>query len=288
MVSLSNLLVCLGLVVVPTTLAFSDTAPIIIHSNNQDALESNHKYITKFVDVKSKVDEIIKESCSDKNSKLFIYQIEDLSIESDYSWLLNKGSYANVLYHEKNEANYDFNGKCEEKESGTVQFSVLKTGSLQEIYEKHKENKNEVFIIQVLPKFTSGHSLKAIKEKMYNLYNDEDIVISSKRDKQSDNENDAEIEQEIERDFEVAESLASEESDPVSIFDTDKQNKNGTVVKHDNLFTKYQFFTSGIWSGIIISGFLLVILYNALSWLSSLEITYASFEKQIDFDKKNE
>ena len=101
MVSLSNLLVCLGLVVVPTTLAFSDTAPIIIHSNNQDALESNHKYITKFVDVKSKVDEIIKESCSDKNSKLFIYQIEDLSIESDYSWLLNKGSYPNVLYHEK-------------------------------------------------------------------------------------------------------------------------------------------------------------------------------------------
>ena len=76
---------------------------------------------------------------------------------------------------------------------------------------------------------------------MYNLYNDEDIVISGKRDKQSDNENDAEIEQEIERDFEVAESLASEESDPVSIFDTDKQNKNGTVVKHDNLFTKYQF-----------------------------------------------
>ena len=84
-----------------TTLAFSDTAPIIIHSNNQDALESNHKYITKFVDVKSKVDEIIKESCSNKNSKLFIYQIEDLSIESDYSWLLNKGSYPNVLYHEK-------------------------------------------------------------------------------------------------------------------------------------------------------------------------------------------
>ena len=77
---------------------------------------------------------------------------------------------------------------------------------------------------------------------MYNLYNDEDIVISGKRDKQSDNENDAEIEQEIERDFEVAESLASEESDPVSIFDTDKQNKNGTVVKHDNLFTKYQFY----------------------------------------------
>lgn len=121
---------------------------------------------------------------------------------------------------------------------------------------------------------------------MYNLYNDEDIVISSKRDKQSDNENDAEIEQEIERDFEVAESLASEESDPVSIFDTDKQNKNGTVVKHDNLFTKYQFFTSGIWSGIIISGFLLVILYNALSWLSSLEITYASFENKLILIKK--
>lgn len=287
MVLLSNFLVCLGLVV-PSAFAFSDTAPIIIHSNNQDALESNHKYITKFDDIKSKVNDIINKSCSTKNSKTFIYQIEDLNIESQYSWLVNKGGYPNVLYHEKSEVSYDFDGKCEDEELGTVQYSVLKTGSLKEIYENHKENKNEMFIIQVLPKFTSGHSLKAIKEKVYNLYNDEDIVISGKRDKQSDDENDAEIEQEIEHDFEVAESLASEESEPVNIFDTDKQNKNGTVVKHDNLFTKYQFFTSGIWSGIIISGFLLVILYNALSWLSSLEITYASFEKQIDFDKKNE
>ena len=72
MVSLSNLLVCLGLVVVPTTLAFSDTAPIIIHSNNQDALESNHKYITKFVDVKSKVDEIIKKAVVTKQQVIYL------------------------------------------------------------------------------------------------------------------------------------------------------------------------------------------------------------------------
>ena len=51
-----------------------------------------------------------------------------------------------MYYIMKNEANYDFNGKCEEKESGTVQFSVLKTGSLQEIYEKHKENKTRYLL----------------------------------------------------------------------------------------------------------------------------------------------
>jgi hypothetical protein len=55
-----------------------------------------------------------------------------------------------------------------------------------------------------------------------------------------------------------------------------------------SLFTEYQFFTPGIWSCILISFFLLAILYNALIWVSSIEISYGAFEKQVDYEKKNE
>lgn len=55
-----------------------------------------------------------------------------------------------------------------------------------------------------------------------------------------------------------------------------------------SLFTEYQFFTPGIWSCILISLFLLGILYTALVWVGSIEITYNAFDKQVDFEKKNE
>lgn len=56
----------------------------------------------------------------------------------------------------------------------------------------------------------------------------------------------------------------------------------------NSLFTKYQFFTPGIWSCLIVSGLLISVLYIALTWISSIEITYGAFEKQVDFAKKTE
>ncbi|KAI3403439.2 hypothetical protein KGF56_003723 [Candida oxycetoniae] len=174
------------------------------------------------------------------------------------------------------------------------------------------------FVIQVVPTFETYSIMEKIESKLGNLYNNYDTVIVSKRDKEAENKeaentqsvsvlhhlasdsvasdnveakNEAQLQQEIENDFALAEKLALEEdksnSQPITILE-DFNKINSTTTQPNNLFTNYQFFTPGIWSGLIISGFLLLILYAAIDWLSSLELTYASFEKQVDFDKKNE
>ncbi|CAI5759027.1 unnamed protein product [Candida verbasci] len=93
-------------------------------------------------------------------------------------------------------------------------------------------------------------------------------------------------------DFKTEGSPKEDQEKVINLFDNgvvDKRDvdaKNGTGV--DNLFTHYQFFTPGLFSAILVSLFLIFILVNALSWLTSLEITYESFEKQVDLDKKSE
>ncbi|EMG47106.1 hypothetical protein SBY92_000758 [Candida maltosa Xu316] len=266
--------------------AFSDTAPLFVDPLSNDSDWQNElktsKYITKVEEMNDILIRRTEQMCSSEGKVLF-YKVDKLSVAPEYE-IFKERSFKNVLYQDHSNVELSVSDKC----SDSIEYITLESASLEDIVAKSKPN-NKI-IIQVLPTFKTGKSLDAIKEKVYNLYNDEDIVIS-KKDlyEEEEGEDEAEIEQEIENDFERAESLAAESTEAVGIFDTDKNTpSNGTVVKHDNLFTKYQFFTSGIWSGLIVSGLLLFILYGALNWLSSLEISYASFEKQIDYDKKNE
>ncbi|CAG9943161.1 unnamed protein product [Clonostachys rosea f. rosea IK726] len=48
-----------------------------------------------------------------------------------------------------------------------------------------------------------------------------------------------------------------------------------------NLFEKYQFFTPGIFMGLIVVIFLFAILYVGVSALGSLEVSYGAFEKDV-------
>lgn len=61
---------------------------------------------------------------------------------------------------------------------------------------------------------------------------------------------------------------------------SDKQ-KNGTTSDHRPLFEKYQFFTPGLFMGLLITLLLLSILFVALRAISSLEVSYAAFEKEM-------
>ncbi|KIW42390.1 uncharacterized protein PV06_05949 [Exophiala oligosperma] len=47
------------------------------------------------------------------------------------------------------------------------------------------------------------------------------------------------------------------------------------------LFDKYQFFTPGIFMGLLVSFLLLSILYVGISALASLQVTYAAFDKEM-------
>lgn len=285
MVSIVQLSTCFGFVF-PMIMGFSNTGQVMIDAL-AGQLKDDVNQIIKLENFRETLIEETKKICQSENrNNVYIYQVDDIAIKPEEAVLGLK--FNQILYHDDKSVNLTkdmiFDG-CEIKE-----YKQVEQISMQDIFNERKSDEDLV-IVQVLPSFKSKGSLENIKEQVYDLYNDDDIVIQKRGNEQEQEEEDAVIEEEIEHDFEEAESLASEETDPVNILansNKDKQSNNGTTIKHDNLFTKYQFFTSGIWSGIIVSLFLLTILYGALSWLTSLEITYASFEKQVDYDKKNE
>lgn len=55
-----------------------------------------------------------------------------------------------------------------------------------------------------------------------------------------------------------------------------------------NLFQTYQFFTPGVWLALIVSVFLIYVASTAVSWITSIQLSYRAFEKQIEFEKKTE
>ncbi|CAN3373672.1 hypothetical protein DIURU_005475 [Diutina rugosa] len=92
---------------------------------------------------------------------------------------------------------------------------------------------------------------------------------------------------EVSADFAAAYSLLSEEGDqPVTIMKT--ASGDSKVDLGSGLFSEYQFFTPGLLTITFVVLFLVFVLFNAVSWLSSIQITYAAFEKQVDIDKKTE
>lgn len=115
-----------------------------------------------------------------------------------------------------------------------------------------------------------------------------------KRPKRDFFDDEYQLESQIEDDFRAAEAFIAAEGDSMVTaladdFLLDVQAAAASApLKTGNLFTHYQFFTPGIFLALLVSGFLLFVLYTALGWMTSLEISYLSFEKQIDYEKKTE
>lgn len=61
----------------------------------------------------------------------------------------------------------------------------------------------------------------------------------------------------------------------------DDHKENNTTLPEGSLFKRYQFFTTGIFLGYLVLFFLLSILYVGFNALSSLEVTYGAFEKEM-------
>lgn len=63
--------------------------------------------------------------------------------------------------------------------------------------------------------------------------------------------------------------------------DSGSKKGNSTIVDHRPLFEKYQFFTPGLFMGLLVTLLMLSILFVALRAISSLEVSYAAFEKEM-------
>ncbi|KAI5952299.1 hypothetical protein KGF54_003165 [Candida jiufengensis] len=286
--------------------AFSNTAPLLIdtkydiskiipstnHIIHNRKIDQNLPMIYATNNFKDEVN-FNRNNKIDKTDDIVYYQVSlnDWNNIEDKSFIeLNDYLYMkNVFYKDESHVNM-------------IQFRIinvepeqLDSESLSQVIStiKNKNSFPKDFIIQVIPDFITTESshdnkIEEVEEKIINLFNNDEVVVK----KDEEDVEDIKVQQEIESDFAEANRLAEQEDQLVSIMEggdlSDDAPQNSTTYKHDNLFTNYQFFTSGIWSGLIVSGFLLAILYGALSWLTTLEITYASFEKPVDFDKKNE
>lgn len=278
--------------------AFSDTA--IFYSNNQlpSLSNTNHhrQYITESKSIASSLLEYSESICSE-GKQLYIYRVKQLSKGHEHDGLM----LGHVHYPTTNDLNFEMGSSCVVKygEDSRINANVViidveddQQHTIDEFVAKGHEN----LLVQGNPSFKHNQRnhkqfVNDVVEKLFE--NDEvNLVKIVKRDEDVDED---EIEREIEQDFKEAESLAAgrdndndADEDDIPITKPIKISKNNTRHDVDNLFTNYQFFTSGIWLGIIVSLLLLSILYGGISWLASLEVSYPSFEKQVDYDKKNE
>jgi hypothetical protein len=64
----------------------------------------------------------------------------------------------------------------------------------------------------------------------------------------------------------------------ISVHESASQNSSNGTDTSLPLFERYQFFTPGLFMGLLVSSLLLSILYVAISALGSLQVSYAAFD----------
>lgn len=121
-------------------------------------------------------------------------------------------------------------------------------------------------IIQGVPSKTND----AIKQKRTGDY---DVTVES-------------IEKTIREAFEEVEGIIDDNKSESTIAKTEETFSTEKTVIEGGLFAKYTFFTPGIWMGTIVSLIVFFLVSTALSWLSSMQISYKAFDKPFDFEKK--
>lgn len=307
----ANLCLIASHVLLTPVLGFTDTSPF--YSSKQ--LEGKYPYITESGQLLEAIGSLTDDICKNDN-KLVIYRVSNLVHGTKQS----EGTYIkHVHYGSVEELDFPHGSSCNgnkveyminKQPNGTKNIAIAVVD-----IEDGKEHTIDEFtapaggmvIVQGKPSFHKPESkmdgLKHyIEDKVYdNLKMELDFDnVLHKRAKDSDKANDEEekfslIMAEVENDFKAAESFISKEGGDMmmTILDSSKtamaqSDAKPPKVKNPNLFTNYSFFSPGIWMCLVISGFLVSVLYITMSWMTSLEISYKAFDKQIDFEKKTE
>lgn len=268
-----------GIAIIPTVLGFADTAPFY----STQELPEQFPYITRASELSLPLNSLL---CGE--SKVVIYRVSNLKagIKSGH------GTYIKHVFYELPEDLDVINSSCglayyhnnylsdDSNQVVVVDIEDDQTHSIDEFL----KSDGTIVMVQGKPSF---HKAEAKHENVI-----AGLLRKHKRNDASSTEDEEKIAAEVEQDFKAAESLLAQETEiaQATILASSEEENTAPVTKktNSNLFTNYQFFSPGIWMGLIVSGFLLFILSNALSWVSALEISYKAFDKQVDYEKKNE
>ncbi|CAN3486677.1 hypothetical protein DICA1_F37082 [Diutina catenulata] len=263
---LSQVVGTIAAVSIPAVSAFSDTVRVFY----PEAALEGVPYIGEVSDIKDKITEFSELKCSEGTP--FTVYTTSFKLES------TPGSFANVLSKKYINVDSAVAGGCK------VVHRTL--GSEEELAE---EDLSGLWVIQELYQGKSAYD--SAREYLGELW---DRVTPQKRDDSdsSDSSDDEVTEEQVQEEFAQAHSMLQEEGDkPVHIFkgeDPKEDFGNSTLDLGTGLFARYQFFTPGLLSVALVAGLLLYILFEGISWLASIQITYQAFEKQVDIDKKTE
>lgn len=232
------------------------------------AVYVNRPLDTKYVMESGDLVNLINDNAclKDKNPKVSVYNIDQLGSKELLDIANTNGTFVKHVHYNSADNVGDLARVCDQV------VSVKTINSIDDV----DLNDQNLFIIQESPK--TLNSAREVRDEEDE--EDEDISAEFAKAKSMAAEaeaedNDDDDDQYHILDEETPEPSSSESSSPDSPV-------NGS------LFNTYQFFTSGIFMCLIVSFMLLFVLTNALSWVSSIDITYKSFDKQVDFEKKTE
>lgn len=279
-----------------SALAFSDTAPFF--SSRSLGKLSYYEESTNLGPVWTR---FTNDICS-SNKKTIVFRVNNLQHHGDNEI----GSYVEHV-HYKSAADLDLplGDSC-----GSDQVSYQQTIStfdkpltIIDVEDNNVHSVSEftdaikdplvIVVVQGKPSFhkTSSH-LEDIKNFVENKVYDNLNIELGVHHKRSDTEDYDKIAAEVEADFAKAESLVSKyphgQVTALSEASVETSTPSYQKLKNLSLFTEYRFFTPGIWLGLIVSAMLITVLVTALLWIGSLDISYKSFDKQVDYEKKNE
>lgn len=276
------------------TMAFVNTGPLYGNMFDNKAFFEN-QYLIDAQDASSQIGSATEKLCSESNhAPLVFYRVKNLAEGSSDAAQVS----ANVRYDSPKQLDLALHSSCQVHYT-TSQPAHVERGNIYvvDLDDDQEHSANELLsnlghmIVQGKPAGGKSRSLMAgIKGYVG------DLLHGWAKREDEDADEDVEAYAELESAFKAAESmLAQEEGDSfVTALADDKETPSGSkenkikADKKSNLFTKYQFFTPGIWLCLIVSLFLIYVLNTALGWITSIQVTYKSFEKQIDYEKKTE
>lgn len=250
--------------------AFADTASFY----SSVKLGSEFNYITDVNVLSKAVNDYTSKLCQSED-QLKIYRV-DSSFKN-----ANKGTYIkHVHYSNADELDLQFAENC--IVGSSILYVDIDNKELQEVL----AHESGAYFVQGKPTF-GGSRYESVKN-----YIEDTLNFEKKKRFDIEESSEEQLIKEVEQDFRDVESFIELEVDDNDVeehvTETEPISKVPLGLHASGLFTKYQFFTPGLWLCIIVSLILVSILYTALGWITSLEISYQSFEKQVDFEKKRE
>lgn len=300
----------------PLVYAFTDTAPLY----SSQKLANTFPYVASSKAVGLDISSIVNRIC-ETSDRIVIYRVKNLQREGipTKGTFLKHVQYANAgdlditkdINCSGSQVKHLLNEQLDENDNTNVVVIDIEDESHHRIDEFFGGQSDKIVIVQGKPSFGIGDNqnktvLESIQGDLKNMYAsiEKDFFKGASNgrraadsgDKESQNVDDFDkVVSEVKSDFEKAKSMLAQESDlPVNILLASQSVSSPSVTsvppvneKHD-LFSKYQFFSPGIWMCTIVSIFLVFVLSVALSWITSLEISYKAFDKPIDFEKKTE